>query len=69
VLQDRRADARGPGFPGLVGTEVRCENNDVVSGRHAVEGIRHRAPAAPERAVDQDEVGRARPRRKRRGAG
>src|SRR5665811_1040885 len=61
VLQDCRADARCPGLPGFVGTQVRGENDDVFTWRDAVEGIRHRAPAAPERAVDEDEVWRTCP--------
>ena len=41
----------------------------MIAGGDAVEGVCHRAPAAPERAVDEDEVGRARPRREGRGSG
>ena len=41
----------------------------MFTWRDAVEGIRHRAPAAPERAVDEDEVWRTCPRREGRGSG
>lgn len=69
MLQDCRADARCPGLPGFVCTQVRGENDDVITGSDAVEGVRHRTPAAPERAIDEDEIGRAGPRREGRGAG
>jgi hypothetical protein len=68
MLENGRADARGAGLPGLVGTEIRGENDDVIPGRDTVESVRHGAPAAPERTVDQDEVGRARTGRESRGS-
>ena len=68
MLENGRTDARSAGLPGLVGTEIRGENDDVIPGGDPVESVCHGTPAAPQRTVDEDEVGRARASGESRGS-